>query len=67
VKEINPIDALRAFVAQHGTQQAVAKILGVSEPFVTDMLRGRRNIPDRVLLAIGARRIVVRDAQQKAS
>lgn len=47
---------LRAFVAQRPSQAAAAADLGVSAPYLSDILAGKRDFSDRVLKAIGLRR-----------
>jgi len=58
--ESNPVDALRAFVRQAGSQRTAAAELGVSQAYISDMLRGNRNISDAILNKLGLRRVVVR-------
>lgn len=60
MKEVDPLEALRAFVAKHPTQGSAAKALGVSEAFVSNMLRGMTPISQIVLSQLGLRRAVVR-------
>lgn len=46
-------EALDAFVAQFPTQKAAAQALGIAGPTLTDILRGRRSITERVLAKMG--------------
>lgn len=59
MKEIDPLDALRKFVAKHKTQAAAAEALGVSRPYLSDIINGRRDFSDPVLERLGLRRVVV--------
>lgn len=59
MKERNPHDVLAALVRQHGTQHAVAEVLGLSDVYVSDLLKGRRTFSDEVLAKLGLRRVVV--------
>lgn len=57
---INPRAALKAFVQRYPTQSAGAKALGISAPYLVDLLRGRRALSPRLLKRLGLRRVVVR-------
>jgi len=59
MKEIDPLEALRRFVSKHKTQRAAADALGVSRPYLSDILNGRRDFSDPVLERLGLRRVVV--------
>ena len=56
----DPIKALHRVVDACVTQRAAAKKLGISEPFMSDLLRGRRTFSDRMLAKLGLRRDVVK-------
>ena len=45
-------------VFECGSQSAFAKSLGVTPQYVSDILAGKRAIPDKVLAAIGVERVV---------
>ena len=60
--ETNPLEVLRALVAQYPTQRAAAKALAVSQPFLHDLLNGRRTFSDKMLGKLGLRRAVVKGA-----
>ena len=62
MKEVQPLDVLRAWVARYPTQRDAAKALGVSAPMLTDLLYGRRSLSVRVLARLGLRRAVVKAA-----
>ncbi len=53
------IDALRRKVKQAGSQRAAGRLLGVSQGFVSAMIRGDRPISVRVLNKLGFKREVV--------
>ena len=54
------IDALRAAIAASGvSQRTYAQRIGVSQSYISDVLAGKRSASERVLSALGLRRIVV--------
>ncbi len=59
MKERNPHDVLEALIQKHGTQHAVAVELGISDVYVSDLIKGRRKFSDEVLMRLGLRRVVV--------
>ena len=59
-QETNPNDALRAFVDKHGTQIKAAAAMGITQGYLSDLLRNKRDITDTVLEKIGYKRIVVK-------
>lgn len=59
MKEIDPLKTLQAFVEKHKTQAAAAEALGVSRPYLSDIINGRRDFSDPVLERLGLRRVVV--------
>ena len=59
MKEVDPIKALNAFVSKHKTQAAAADALGVSRPYLSDIINGRRDFSDAILERLGLRRVVV--------
>ena len=60
MKEVKPLDALKRFVEKHPTQRDAAAALGISSPYLYDLLNGHRGISDAVLAKLGLRRIVVK-------
>lgn len=52
------LNVLRRFVAQHRTQRAAAKALGISEPYLTDLLKGHRGLSNMILAGLGLAREV---------
>lgn len=50
---------LRAFVETAGSQGKAAAALGVSAPYLSDVLKGRRAIADAIAIGLGYRRKVV--------
>ena len=59
MKEVEPLLALRAFVAKYPTQLEAARALAISPPTLSDLLLGRRPFSARVLDALGLRTAVV--------
>lgn len=51
-------DALQRLVSSYPSQRAAARALGVSAPYLIDMLRSRRGLSPRVLAALGIERMV---------
>ena len=67
-KQIQPMDVLRAFVAKRESQRQAAQDLGVSAPYLSDILAGKRGFSTRLLAALGLRRErTVLDTYRKAS
>lgn len=48
---------LLARVIAHGQKAAFAKAVGISPQYLSDILAGKRAIPDKVLHAIGVERV----------
>jgi plasmid maintenance system antidote protein VapI len=61
VKEIDPYAALDAFVAGYRTKGEAAEALGISQPYLTDLLQRRRNFSDNMLSKLNLMTIVVKD------
>lgn len=53
---VNPIQELRAVLAQHPTQKAAAKALRISPSLLTDILKRRRAIAGPLLRRLGLRK-----------
>ena len=47
------INRLYREIEKHGNQKKTAKALGISQQFLTDVLKGRRSPGDRLLRALG--------------
>jgi transcriptional regulator with XRE-family HTH domain len=50
--------ALGEFCASKGTAKAAAKEMGISPQYLSDLLRGRRDIPDRIAEFLGFRKTI---------
>ena len=59
MKETDPIQRLRIFVAGYKTQRTAAKALGISEPYLCDLLKGRRTFSAPMLKRLGLRKAIV--------
>lgn len=57
--ETNPRHILRQLVEQYGTQKAAAMSLGISQPYLSDLMKGRRTFSDKILKKLGLRSVVV--------
>lgn len=53
------LSALRQAVAAAGSQRTYASSIGISQPYLGDVLAGRRAAGDKILSALGLRRITV--------
>lgn len=53
------IKKIRAVIEQGGTQAAAAQTLGVSQQYLTDLLKGRRDPGEKILSKFGLRTRVV--------
>lgn len=54
---IDPHKELARYVARAGTQVEAAKRLGVSQPYLSDILRGRRMLSRNMLTKLGLTRV----------
>ena len=57
MREIDPLERLRAFVAKHSNQKDAAAALEISGPYLSDILKGRRDFSPAILERLGLRRI----------
>ncbi|GJD97491.1 hypothetical protein OCOJLMKI_4722 [Methylobacterium iners] len=55
----DPQDVLRAAIEEEGSASAVARRLGVSPAYLLDVRHGRRPASNRLLEAMGLRRVIV--------
>lgn len=55
----DPLQLVKDYVAKAGSQTAAARTLGVSVPYLNDILHGRRKLSDRFLEKLGLTRVVV--------
>lgn len=58
------LSALREAVSASGSQRTYASSIGVSQAYLADVLHGRRSPGERVLSALGLRRLVIIAAQE---
>ena len=56
--DVDPLKALRAFVAKYPLQKEAAAALGISPNYLSDLLLGRRDFSKTILTALGLRRVV---------
>lgn len=61
---INPLIELKEYVATFKTQREAADKLGISEAYMTDLLKGRRGFSNAMLDKLHLRSVVVRATQQ---
>lgn len=55
----DPIEMMRSRLKELGSQTALAEELGISKPYLCDMLKGRRDPGEKVFAALGIRKVVV--------
>jgi len=58
------IEAIYDLIVQHGSQNAVAKLLGIKPSYLSDILHGHREISEKVAREIGYYRRVVFEEMQ---
>lgn len=56
MREINELRRLVAFVKRYSSQKLAAAAIGVSQPFLSQMLTRKRPIPEKVLKVLGLTR-----------
>ena len=61
--EQDVLDMLNQLVRDHRTQTAVAKHLGVSAVYISDILRGRRAPGGKLLKKLGIKRVAYYEAR----
>jgi len=64
MKRIDCKTALETFVAKHPSQRDAAVALGVSQAYLSDILRGNRRCSDGVLSKLGLERVIVKAARE---
>ena len=55
---MDAVSELRKRLDKAGTQTALAKELGISKPYLSDILKGKRDPGPKVLAQLGIRRVV---------
>jgi plasmid maintenance system antidote protein VapI len=58
-KQKTPLEALRAKIKALGSQSAVARELGITRAYMSDIVRGRRGISPRIANSLGFKKRVV--------
>lgn len=58
MKSVTIPQKLSEWAKRLGSQRALAKELGVSEPYLSDVINGRRDPGPKILKALGLERIV---------
>ena len=59
MKPVDPLARLSTLAKAAGTRKALAAQLGMRAPYLSDIMNGRRDVPDSLLARIGLRRITV--------
>lgn len=60
-------DELNKLIEKEGSKTAAARWLGVSPSLITEITKGRRNIPESVLKQLGFRRVVLHVREDRFS
>ena len=55
---VDPLEHLKRLVSQYPTQAAAARALEISQPYLTDLLYGRRRFSERMLAKLGLGRTI---------
>lgn len=58
-KSVDALSELKKLVAQCESQRGAANFIGVSDAYLSDMLKGHRGIGPKVLEKLGLARVVV--------
>lgn len=61
MKETDPLETLHKFRDRYETLGDAASALSISKQYLSDMLRGRRDLSPRLLGKLGLKRVVVKD------
>jgi transcriptional regulator with XRE-family HTH domain len=56
-----PLEALKKLVSESESQRKVAERLDITEQYLSDILRGRRDVSEAVAKALGYRKRIVFD------
>jgi plasmid maintenance system antidote protein VapI len=57
VSEKDMVEMLRDYIRERGTQKMAAQSLGISSPFLSDILLGKREVSDNVARKLGFSKI----------
>lgn len=57
--EVDALARLRKFVDKYPTKKAAAAALGISQPYLTDLLYMRRDLSVAMLAKLGLKRVTV--------
>lgn len=60
MRETDPTIPLAKLIAECGSHGKAAKKLGISQPYLSDLMRGRRTWSKAMLAKLGLRRAVVK-------
>ena len=60
MKDLDPIKALNQAVEEAGSQNALARQIGLPQAYLSQVLSGTRPASEKLLTALGLKRIVVR-------
>lgn len=60
MKNLDPIDALKKAIEDAGSQNALARKIGLPQAYLSQVLGGTRPPSDNLLTALGLKRVVVK-------
>jgi hypothetical protein len=63
MKGLNAFELLQEFCGQYETEAAAARALGITKPYLADLLRCRRSAGPKVLAKLGLKRVLVREVK----
>ena len=66
MKQVDPLVRLTEMAKTAGTKKALAAKLGMRAPYLSDIMNGRRDVPDSLLARIGLRRVTVETREAKS-
>jgi|KBSMisStandDraft_5_1062788.scaffolds.fasta_scaffold2060021_2 plasmid maintenance system antidote protein VapI len=61
--EVNPLDELQAYCNDFKSLNEAAASIGVTKQYLSDVLRNKRDLSDRLLKHLRLRRIVVKETK----
>ena len=65
MKPVDPLVRLAELAKEAGTKKALARRLGIRAPALSNIMRGRRDVPDSLLARIGLRRVTIEVREAK--
>ncbi len=57
---VDPLEILKAFVGNYRRQVDAAEALGITQPWLSKILRGREDVPPKIFAPLGIARAMVK-------